>query len=424
MQPHVAASVPAMDLLRVTFPLFLSTLLAAQRVVVVDTNNGPGTDHTTLASAFAALLEGDVLLVRAGIYAGVAVNTTKSFVMLGEGNPLIQPQPTAMSITLSGSTYQRVTLRGITCHSLVTGQAALRVSTNYNFWPEPTVHLEDCQFLSLSPQADRIGLVAVAVGLTAQRCTMNTSQVSRGLASFVECAIIGLDQSMSGPNSQPAQTALDVLNSEVWIVDSMLQAGNSHGVYGSPASCLGFSDSTSTTTASRVHVSGSSSLGADLQPSPLWPPPFVVRHYQTWWPYPASFDYESGVTLVPSASGTIFSANVNASLQTVPSLRASTAPLGGAFTCTGHSDTNDIVILLAAVASHAGQVLGLPLLLDASIAWIAGFDVIGSAGEAVFAPIAIPNDQSLLGLVLEASSASLTPAGALRISNPVSGVVQ
>lgn len=403
--------------------LALTSLLAAQRVVTIDANNGPGTDHTTLASAFAALLEGDVLILRAGTYAGVSVNTTKSFVLLGEGNPVIEPQPTAMSITLSGSTYQRIALRGITCHSLVTGQAALRVGTNYNFWPEPTVHLEDCQILSLSPNADRVGLAAVSVGLTAQRCTMNTSQVYSGLASFVECTIVGHDQSYVGSFSQHAQTALDVLNSEVWIVDSTLQAGNSHGVYGSPASCLGFSDA-SGTPASRVHVSGNSTLIADPSPHPLWPTPFVVRHYQTWWTYPAGFDYEPSVALVPTPLGPLFSANITTSLQTVPSLRASTAPLGGAFTCTGHSDPNDIVVLLAAVSSHAGRVLGLPLLLDASIAWIVGFDVIGASGEATFAPVAIPNDPTLRGLVVEASSASLTPAGGLLISNPVSGVVQ
>ncbi len=406
--------------------LLLTTTLAAQRVVVVDVNNGPGTDHTTLASAFAALLEGDVLIVRAGTYTGTSVTTPKSFVMLGEGNPVIEPAVAAgaaLQITLNGSQYQRVALRGLVCHSQTTGQWALKVGTNYNFWPAPTVHLEDCQFLSLSPQADRVGLLAVAVGVTAQRCTMNTSQVDSCLATFVECTIVGLDQSLSGPFSQPAQTALDVLNSEVWIVDSTLQAGSSHLVYGSPASCLGFTESSYTLT-SRVHVAGTSTLRADQSPNPLWPAPFVVRNYQPWWPLPSNFDYEPSVVLVPTPLGPIFGAGLATSLQTVPSLRASTAPLGGAFVCTGHSEQNDIVILLASTSSHAGRVLGLPVLMDVPIAWIVGFDVIGSAGEATFAPVAIPNDQSLLGLVLEATSASLTPAGAVLASNPVSGIVQ
>lgn len=406
--------------------LLLGAALTAQRIVVVDTNNGPGTDHTTLTSAFAALLDGDVLIVRAGTYVGASLTTLHSFTMLGEGDPVVEPSATGGSplrITMSGSQYQHVSIRGMSFNSMTTGQWALHLRTNYNWWPAPTAHLEDCVVVSLSPDADRVGLLAESIGLTAQRCFLNTTQVSGCLATFVECTIAGLDQSWHGTFSQHAQTALDVIRSEVWIVDSTLSAGDSNGVYGSPASCIGFTESSYTVT-SKVHVAGSSSLRADQTPHPSWPAPYVFHNYQTWWPLPSNVDHEPSVAMAAAPLGANFSAGIAVAVETVPTLVASTAPLAGSFACTAHGAPGDVAIFVVGTASRAQSLLGMSFLVDTAAAVVADFGVFDGAGQCTFAPIAVPNQQSLLGTTLEASSLVLTAAGALRASNPVSGILQ
>ena len=48
--------------------LSIAAPLAAQSVHVVDQNNGPGTEFTTILEALAAASDGDVLLIREGDY--------------------------------------------------------------------------------------------------------------------------------------------------------------------------------------------------------------------------------------------------------------------------------------------------------------------------------------------------------------------
>ncbi|HEX5054424.1 MAG TPA: hypothetical protein VFZ65_21780 [Planctomycetota bacterium] len=410
----------------IVLPLLLCTGLAAQRVVVVDAANGPGTDYTTLADAFAGLQNNDFVLVRAGTYTGLSATTGLSFVMVGEGDPTVEPAPSAaaaLTVTMNGSSYQRIAFRGMTFHSLTTGQWALNLRTNYNWWPAPTAEVEDCTIVSQSPVADRVSLLAESIGLTLQRCTLGTSQLDSCLASIVACTITGPDQSMSGPFSQHAQTALDVIRSEVWIVDSTLTAGNSNNVYGSPASCIGFSEYSYTVT-STVHVSGACTLTADQSPNTSWPAPFVFQNYQTWWPLPSAVDLEPGVALVASPPlGITASANVTIAVQTVPHLQASAAPLGGAWTCTAHGTGNDVAILVVATASRGNVLLGMPLLMDTAQAVIADFGVVAATGSCTFAPIPVPNDPLLFSTVLQGTGVFLTPSGLLLGSNPVSGVL-
>lgn len=81
---------------------------AAQSVWVVDATDGPGTDFTTLWSAIDAASEGDVLLVRPGVYG--AVIDGKSLVLLGDGATL----PELSSLEIRGiDATQLVAVRGL-----------------------------------------------------------------------------------------------------------------------------------------------------------------------------------------------------------------------------------------------------------------------------------------------------------------------
>jgi len=397
----------------------------AQRTVIVDAANGPGTNHTGLATAFADLQANDVIIVRAGVYLGTAMSTSHSFALLGEGNPIVQPvllSGATLTMTLAGSQYQRVAIQGMRFQSNATGQWALSVGTNYNFWPAPTVHVEDCEVLSLSPQADRVGLIAQSIGLTVHRCNLNTTQVIDCLASFVDCTIWGHDQSTYLMSNQRAQTALDVLRSEVWIANSTLTAGSSHGVYGEPASGVGVSDSTFTR-ASRIYLSGACTVTADAAPHASWPVPAVFYNYAYFYPLWPTVEREAGVVLVPSPLGPTFGASITQVTRTIPHLRATTAPLGGVMTCTAHGSQNDFVALLAGFSTYAHRVLGHAMLLDDTAAATVGFAVVPAGLEVAF-PLAVPNVVALRGLVFECSAALLSPLGAIDATNPVSATVQ
>lgn len=305
---------------------------------------------------------------------------------------------------------------------MTTGQWALTVRTGYNTWPSPTVHLEECEVLSMSPQSDRVGLLAEGVGLTVHRCNLNTTQVIGSLASFVDCTIWGHNQSVYQFANQRAMTACDVLRSEVWFVNSTLTAGSSHGAYGEPAACVGFSDS-SFTGGSRVYASGSCSFVADAAPNVQWPVPSVFHNYLYYYAAWPTVEYEPGVVLMPSPLGPTFGQSIHQLTRTIPHLRATAAPLGGVSTFTVHGAVGDFAAMLLGFSTHAQRMLGHALLVDSALATTAGFAVLPAGQEVPFV-FAVPSDVSLRGLTFEASAALLSPLGAIDATNPAAATIQ
>lgn len=403
----------------------LLTPLAAQRIVVIDANNGPGTNHTTLAPAFANLLAGDILVLRAGTYEAVSTSTPLSFCLQGEGDPLVVPATAthqAMAITMWGGQLQRVSIKGVRFRSEDTGQWALSVSTFQNSWPAPTVHLEDCIVESTSPVADRVALLAQSVGLTVQRCTLNTTQIVSSLATIVDSTITGHSLSYYQGIPQRAQTALDVILSKVWIVDSSLTAGSSLGVYAEPASCIGISDA-SVTTSSLVHVCGACTLTADQSPSSQWPTPYVFQNYSYFYPVQPDVQHEPSVALVPSPLAPSWGPSITHSSRALPSQSASPAAVGGVFTATTHGSQNDLAFAFASLSTFAQRIGTWELLLDAGAMVSLGHALVGPSGDVPFA-MQIPNLVSMRGLCIEVGAGVATPSGVIELTNPVAGLVQ
>lgn len=407
-----------------TAGLLLAPSLLGQRVVVVDANNGPGTNHTTLAAAFADLQADDFVVVRAGNYDGAHVSTPHSFCLVGEGNPTVTPPAgsftSTVEIAMWGGAHQRVSIRGMTFLSQTTAQWALAAVTFWNHWPAPTVHLEDCTVDSNSPLADRVSLVAQSVGLTAQRCDLGTTQVVDSMATFVDCTITGDDLSSYQGATQRAQTAIDVLRSTVWFVDCTVAAGDSNLVYAEPASCIGSTDYSNSIT-SHVYVCGNTTLRADQSPNPVWPVPYVFQNYAPWYA-PGTIEYESSVVMLPTPGQGIASGGLLLTQRSIVCAEGSPAPLGGSFTTTVHGDANEIAFAFASMSTQPVSVLGTPLLLDLATAVPIGFAVTDGNGDAAF-PVVINNVATLRGLVVEVTGGRLTSTGALELTNPVAGLV-
>ncbi|MBL8753872.1 MAG: hypothetical protein JNK15_11295 [Planctomycetes bacterium] len=412
--------------------LAVSSLLAAvaaQRTVVVDQANGPGTNHTTLVAALNDLQANDRIVVRAGTYDGMAKSTQHSFSIHGEGYPTIVPPAStpwigyAMQFTFWGGAGQRANLAGLRFESNTTGQWALTVATFQNNWPAPTVHLEDCRVESVSPQADRVGLLAQAIGLTVKSCELDTTQVIDAVASFETTTIHGHDASVWNGFTQRAQTAIDLIRSEAWFIDCNVIAGSSLGANAEPAACVGFSDS-SVTRFSQVHACWNSTFVADALPGPGWPVPNVFQDYTSFWPTDPVVEYDPVVTFQPSPLGATFGAGVVPTAKTSITHQATIdAPLGGSHSMFVRAAIGDIVMSWASMASFATPVGSWELFLDPLSAVPIGVGVLTTSQVQLFA-IAIPNNAALLGSVVETLPVSLSPAGVLDIGNPSAGMIR
>lgn len=407
-----------------SLPLLLA-VLPAQRTVIVDAANGPGTNHTTLTAALADLQANDLIIVRAGTYDGSFKSTQHSFGIQGEGGPVIQPLAGAqhtMEFSFWGGQYQHASFRDLRFESESTGQWALCVGTNQNSWPAPAVHIEHCEVVSQSPQADRCGLLAQAIGLTVRSCYLNTTQIIDCVASLEDVQIVGHDATTYLGFRQRAQTALDVVRSEVWLIDSSLHAGSSLGIYGEPASCLGFADNTFTRP-SLVHVCGATDLLADAQPNSQWPTPYVFQDYAPWYPLDPTVEYEAGASFTPSPAGPIWSPGITQVARTITHQWVTDALLGTTFFTTVNSSVGDIVLAYASMGSFAQRIGTYELFLDMATAVPIGVAVLVPTTSASFA-IAIPPTPSLRGSVIEVTGAALTPAMVLEVSNPSAGLLR
>jgi len=116
----------------------LTTSLCAQRLWIVDANNGPGTDFTDLAPAIAAANPGDRILVRAGVFL-YPINIQKGITILGDiqVRPDLGPNLTIANIPPG----QSVVLSQVDVRTTLQGPGVVAVQNC-----QGAVHLDSCNF--------------------------------------------------------------------------------------------------------------------------------------------------------------------------------------------------------------------------------------------------------------------------------------
>ncbi len=118
-------------------PFLFAFLLAAPsfaQTFVVDTANGPGTDYTTIAAATAAVPDGSVLLVRAGLYF--------EFTIAGKGlKVLCEPGVTVLQSFFGGSP---IAVHGLAAHQGVVLRN-FRFGTGNNTPSDVGIDIVNCQ---------------------------------------------------------------------------------------------------------------------------------------------------------------------------------------------------------------------------------------------------------------------------------------
>ncbi|MBL9075860.1 MAG: hypothetical protein JNL08_00065 [Planctomycetes bacterium] len=318
---------------------------------VVDANNGPGTNFTTLTAAVAAVPSGSVLSVRAGIYAGVTIDAM-SLEILGEPGARIDAQPgsnskvvsvvnlqPAQRVRVSGfelsttSYYYAVTAESVNCQGLVCFED-LRCVTSTQV------------YISLRfVNSDRVLVRDVTSNTGWVGATCQQSNVS-----FEDCR---LGVPLAGPVGSAAP--LYVTGGSVQLANSSVRASG------------GFSSHAVSMQGGELRLLGTTVLTAGAPP----PPPL-------WW-VPHELAGSGTVRLDPSVTLTtgMVEAGITVVTQAMPSLRSS-----GTATTIDAELTGPNSALGAIAVSLPGPRVVLPLFQDAvwldgsSLIWV-GLGVLG-----------------------------------------------
>jgi hypothetical protein len=158
---------------RLIMSLLLASAAAAQEVHIVDFAGGPGADFTDLSLAVDAAADGDVLLVRSGLYEVWNTIDGRSLTIAGDG-PFVQISGLLAVQNLEAD--QRVVLRGFTLH--FPGQVELLNNAG-------VVWIEDCAI-----EADLLGGSGTfgAVHSVASRLVLQNSSVTGSIQYGVHAA--------------------------------------------------------------------------------------------------------------------------------------------------------------------------------------------------------------------------------------------
>jgi hypothetical protein len=278
--------------MRIFAPLLLGALLAAlfarttqAQTFVVDVNNGPGTDFTSLATAANTAPDGAVLLVRAGSYPGMAISGKSLKVLAEPGVVLFGTTAFASAIAVSGTPAGKsVVLQGLTVTSGFPGWAG-RISLSNN---QGSVLLDRSRVAS-----------GVQGLLTVQQCD---AVLVRGLDNATSSVRAEVTQSqLVCENSRIAVsqgTAMSITGGSVQLRDCTVAAG----VFVAPANAIAM-------TGGEVRILGNSTLQAGIAGTPqvCVAGTGTVRH-------------EPSVAFV---NGVPFGPGITSTVATMPRMRAS-----------------------------------------------------------------------------------------------------
>jgi len=176
--------------------LLLASGGAAQgRVHIVDAAGGTGSDFTTVNAAVLAALDGEVIVVRSGLYPEVVTLGTKSLTVTAETGALVRVR----GLSIHGvSGNDRVTVRGLRTEG--TDVRGLLAFLNFG-----TVWIEDCLFRAPDlPGHDSGGaLIVDCPHLALTRCTFEPARAATGLATatleVASSSVVLHDVSATGP---------------------------------------------------------------------------------------------------------------------------------------------------------------------------------------------------------------------------------
>ncbi|HED64546.1 MAG TPA: hypothetical protein ENJ09_03220 [Planctomycetes bacterium] len=215
--------------------LALATVSFAQSVFVVDALGGPGSTHTTISAAIAAAQDGDMVLIRDGMYLEDLVVDGKGLRIEGDAGANVRVdnirienlgpnQVASIGGLVSGGLDRKIGPNILLSNNQ--GAVWLQVSTDADFGI--TASIQDCDNVVLH------GMSLTQLGWISQRCTGGvcydaTLTIERSTVSLFDSAVRGLTgNEILLPNGSSGALAID---SDVWILGSTIQGGDGADEY-------------------------------------------------------------------------------------------------------------------------------------------------------------------------------------------------
>lgn len=252
---------------------------------VVDSNNGPGTNFTSLATAASTVPDGAVLVVRAGSYPGMAISGKSLKVLAEPGVSVFGTTASASAIAVNGvPAGKSVVLQGLTVSSGFPGWAG-RISLFNN---QGSVLLD----------RSRVG-GGVQGLLTVQQCDAVLVRDFNNPSGAVRAEVAQSHLVCENSRITVSQgVALSITGGSLQLRDCTVAAG----VFASPANAIAMA-------ASDVRILGNSTLQAGVAGTPQ----FCVAGTGT-------VRHEPSVSFV---NGVAFGPGLTATVATMPRMRAS-----------------------------------------------------------------------------------------------------
>lgn len=367
---------------------------------VVDVNNGPGTNYTSIAAAVAAVPDGATLLVRPGDYGSFAI-AGKGLTILGSGTVRVMGAAGSSAITVqSTNPTQRVVLAGLASLAAGTFLSAdnclgplllEELSAGYAFpYPAaeapPAVSLGQCHQVMLRDVVSAEGhLYSEAQDLALERCAFT------GVSAQVYVFTI----------TRPAKPGLILAAGTATIAASALTGGEGSWIWavGPVPAGPGISLSAS------ARVMGSSQIraGAGYSTVPAVSGAGVLRLDPATVVQPAGLPASLIVTVAPQ-----------------PEVAGTSAPIGGTLSATAVAQGGQFVVLVHGLPWFPYAVAGIadPFWIDPLFFAVAGFGT-----TTVTSTIAVPPAAGLRGITI-AWQAVVSSGGELIASNPSWTLVQ
>ena len=332
--------------------LAVSSPLLAQATLVVDANQGPGTQFTDIPPAIAAAAPGDVIVVRAGSYTGFTVNKPLSIVASSLGVVSITPPTGGLAFSIDRLPSDTdFAMRGLVVSGFIGGA------------------INDCRGRVLLEGVDTPSLnVSSSDQVMLNRCRM----------APIGCAILA----SSVATSECSAGGFTMFGSTVHLARTDVPAATLP-LSGGGGILMGFST---------VTVGGDSStvIAAALFATPA---PAIRGD--------GSLTIDPDVVLAPSAGQPPVAPAISVTVAELPTLAARGAPIGGSLQVELRGEPSDLFTLIGGMPS-------VPLLIPAlsGAMWIAPTTAIVVAAGVLDASarhaqsFLVPNDPAFVGVVV------------------------
>jgi hypothetical protein len=372
-----------------TVALFLLTsTIAAQRTWIVDSAGGAGVDFTDLPPAFAAVADGDRVIVRSGSYAPATL--TRAIQLVGNAGATVSTRGGQRALVVSGIPAGKVcSIEGISVGTSVVLGVQLQIDNCAG-----AVVLQRVDVTSNGRGNTPTIQVGGSAAVMLHRCSLNGGlSVFDSTVSAADCSMtFGANFGVLAPPTIFAnRSQLDLAACRV--IGSGGLAGGSNGILAASSTLV---------VRKGCHIEGG------------WGPTVTVPSIQGQ--SSTRLTADPAATMTPAPQGLL-------SLVTLPlpTLRVTLAPLGGSLVATLAGSSGDLYALFAAAPTAPVTLPFGSVWLQASTTVFLGGGLLGSGTATV--PLLVPNDPNIEGLALALQAVSGPTAAAVQVANPVGCVL-